>query len=334
MQTAPDKGRLPVSSLVCIIDLHLGFESASSTLTPYQKETLIMVTITAVGDVKMVLGEGPVWNAHDERLYMIDCVGSQMAAYAPKTGQTEVWTLPEYPGSYAFMPNGDVVMAFRRKVACVRLGQGKAEIVAEINSGIDFEVERINDGASDAQGRFWFGTMDRRLKNPIGHLYCLGLDRRVSVQGEGIVLSNGIAWNKEQTILYHCDSGPGVIYAYDYDAVQGTASNQRIFARLREGHSSPDGCVLDAQGGLWVVEVGAGRLVRYNPDGTIERRLDVPVTRPTALAFGGPDMATLFMTSMHYDLTEAQQQAQPDAGRLFAITGTGVSGIPRPLYRG
>lgn len=293
-----------------------------------------MVTITAVGDVTMVLGEGPVWNAHDERLYMIDCVGSQMAAYAPKTGLTEVWSLPEYPGSYAFTPDGGVLMAFRRKLARVRLGHGNAELVAEFNSGIDFEIERINDGASDAQGRFWFGTMDRRLKQPIGHLYCLGLDGRVSIQGDGIVLSNGIAWNQAQTLLYHCDSGPGVIYAYDFDVATGQASHQRVFAKLRDGHSSPDGCTLDAQGGLWVVEVGSGRLVRYNPDGTIERRLDVPVTRPTALAFGGPGMATLFMTSMTYDLSEAERKAQPDAGRLFAITGTGCTGLPRPLYQG
>jgi L-arabinonolactonase len=293
-----------------------------------------MVTITAVGDVTMVLGEGPVWNSHDERLYMIDCVGSQMAAYAPKTGLTEVWSLPEYPGSYAFTPDGGVLMAFRRKLARVRLGHGNAELVAEFNSGIDFEIERINDGASDAQGRFWFGTMDRRLKQPIGHLYCLGLDGRVSIQGDGIVLSNGIAWNQAQTVLYHCDSGPGVIYAYDFDVATGQASHQRVFAKLRDGHSSPDGCTLDAQGGLWVVEVGSGRLVRYNPDGTIERRLDVPVTRPTALAFGGPGMATLFMTSMTYDLSEAERKAQPDAGRLFAITGTGCTGLPRPLYQG
>jgi hypothetical protein len=293
-----------------------------------------MVTITAVGDVTMVLGEGPVWNASDERLYMIDCVGSRMAAYAPATGQTEVWSLPEYPGSYAFMPDGDVLMAFRRKLARLRLGHGQAVIVTEIDSGIDFEVERINDGASDAQGRFWFGTMDRRLKQPIGHLYCAGLDGRVSRQGDGIVLSNGIAWNQTQTVLYHCDSEPGVIYAYDFDAATGQAGNQRVFAGLREGHSSPDGCTLDAQGGLWVVEVGAGRLVRFNPDGTVERRLDVPVTRPTALAFGGPDMATLFMTSMTYDLSDAERQAQPDAGRLFAITGTGCTGVARPLYRG
>jgi sugar lactone lactonase YvrE len=293
-----------------------------------------MVTITAVGDATMVLGEGPVWNAQDGRLYMIDCVGSRMAAYAPETGLTEVWSLPEYPGSYAFMPDGGVLMAFRRKLARLRLVKGKAEIAAELDCGIDFEVERINDGAIDVQGRFWFGTMDRRLTQPIGHLYCLGLDGLVSRQGDGIVLSNGIAWNQAQTVLYHCDSGPGVIYAYDFDASDGQASHQRVFARLREGHSSPDGCTLDAQGGLWVVEVGAGRLVRYNPDGTVDRRLDVPVTRPTAVAFGGKDMATLFMTSMTYDLSEAERQAQPDAGKLFAITGTGCTGMARPLYLG
>ena len=293
-----------------------------------------MVEITAVGNVAMVLGEGPVWNARDRRLYTIDCVGSQMAAYDPEVGEMQRWQLPEYPGSYAFTLNGDILMAFRRKLALIRLKGTKAEIVSEIQSGIDFERERINDGASDAHGRFWFGTMDRRLKNPIGHLYCLGLDGQVSVQGDGIILSNGIAWNHDQTILYHCDSGPGLIYAYDFDETGGQASNRRIFAKLRDGHSSPDGCVLDAQGGLWVVEVGAGRLVRYNIDGTVERRLEVPVTRPTALAFGGPGMGTLFMTSMSYDLNEAERKVQPDAGRLFAITGTGFTGVSRPLYMG
>ncbi len=290
------------------------------------------MNVSTIGDVATILGECPVWNQAEGRLYWIDCVGSALNAFSPADGKTRSWTLPEYPGSYAITTRGDIVMAFRRKIARLRLGATDVAVDPIDAPAVDFENERCNDGATDARGRFWFGTMDRKLTRPVGGLYRLA-DGVVTRMAGDITLSNGIAWSLDGKTLYHCDSVPGRVYAYDFDMETGSVSDRRIFAEMSTGHGRPDGCAVDSEGFLWVVEVGEGRLVRFAPDGTVERRVPVPVSRPTALAFGGPDMRTLFVTSMTYDLTPEQVQAQPSSGRVLALEAP-CSGAARPLFVG
>lgn len=286
--------------------------------------------IRVVSQQRTVLGEGPVWNAAESRLYWVDCLGSAIHALTPSTGATESWMLPEYPGCYAFAPRGDLVMAFRRRIARVALTAGSATVKTIESRSIDFETERCNDGAVDALGRFWFGTMDRRLTQPVGGLYRLDLDHTITRAAGDITLSNGIAWSLDNTVLYHCESVPGRVYAYDFDLERGAVSNRRIFADMSNGEGRPDGCAVDNEGGLWVVAVGAGQLIRFTPDGRCERRLDLPVTRPTALAFGGPGMKTIYVTSMTHDLSEERLNAEPEAGHLLAFESE-FAGTARPI---
>ena len=82
---------------------------------------------------------------------------------------------------------------------------------------------------------------------------------------------------------------------------------------------------IDGEGCLWNALFGGGRLLRFDPDGKIGRELQVPATNPTACTFGGPDLATLFITSARFGLTEAQCAADRSEGALFAVE-TGIAG--------
>jgi sugar lactone lactonase YvrE len=133
--------------------------------------------------------------------------------------------------------------------------------------------------------------------------------------------------------MYHADSRPGRIDAYEFDVATGTLGACRRFLDYAGKGRRPDGCTTDADDFLWVAEIDGGRVARYAPDGTLEREIMLPVSKPSSVAFGGPDLSILFITTISYGLTEAERVAQPWAGKLLAVH-TPFRGLPEPPFRG
>lgn len=279
-----------------------------------------------------VLGEGPVWDVETQSLFTLDCMSRKM--YRHKTGEEaqEEWALPRTPGSFALRQGrGGMLMAYRRGLALIDAATGALEDIT--TPDIDFEIEIFNDGKCDRRGRFWIGTMDRQIAQPVGHLYRVDPDLTVHAMDGGITLANGIAWSPDNRTMYFCDSRPGHIWAYDYDISAGTVTNRRMFVDFATRSGRPDGCTVDADGGLWVAEISAGQIVRFAPDGTEAATLRTPMSKPTSVMFGGPDLRTLFVTSMRYGLNEAALADEPQAGCTITVR-PGVAGLPEPRFGG
>ena len=291
--------------------------------------------VEVVVDGQNNLGEGPVWNEQDQSIYWVDCLGSRLFALPSGGGKMRSWDLGEYPGSYAFRTSqSGVIMAFRRGLAFVELRDDGTCQVERINDPIvDLDRGRFNDGACDRKGRFWTGQMDRHRKDPVGFLYRIDPDRSIYRMDGGIASSNGIAFSPDSKTMYYTDTGPSVVYAYDYDLENGINRNKRVFLDLSTGHSRPDGCTVDAEGCLWVAEVEGGRVGRYRPDGKLDRYIDLPVPKPTSVMFGGKDFDTLFITSMWMGLSADERKAHPLSGALFAVR-PGVTGVSEPRFGG
>lgn len=247
-----------------------------------------------------------------------------------RTITTETFSVTGMPGSIALRGDEAILVAFRIGLAIVSLDTGQETKLA---TTIDYGVERFNDGKCDRRGRFFAGTMDKTMKDAIGSLYRVGTDRSVTRMAGGIRLSNGIAWSPDNRTMYHCDSRPGYVYAYDYDIESGTPSNRRVHIDLSSAGYHPDGCTVDAEGFLWLAEVNSSRVGRYAPDGRRVSGIDLPTKRVSSVMFGGASLDTLFITTMHYNLTPEEHAAQPLAGRLF-IAQPGVRGLPEPYYAG
>ncbi len=96
---------------------------------------------------------------------------------------------------------------------------------------------------------------------------------------------------------------------------------------------SPDGSTIDAAGFLWNAEWDGWAVVRYAPDGSVDRVIDLPVQKPTSCMFGGPDLSTLYVTTAIWDHTAQALEEQPWAGSVLAID-LGVRGLPEPRFRG
>jgi sugar lactone lactonase YvrE len=149
----------------------------------------------------------------------------------------------------------------------------------------------------------------------------------------GFTISNGIGWSPDDRTMYFTDTPARRIYAYDFDATAGHAANRRVFVEVAEGHGGPDGMTVDAEGCVWSAQFDRWCVNRYAPDGTLERSIRMPVQRPTSCMFGGPDLATLYVTSARMDLERDALAAQPQAGGVFALA-PGVRGLPEPRFAG
>ncbi len=274
------------------------------------------------------LGECPTWDDRAGRLVWIDVVGKRMSSCGVDGDGLRRHTLPDTPGSFALRSGTGHVVAFRRRLALVD-GEGR-EVAVALPPGWDGERERFNDGACDALGRFWFGTMHRRLTDPVGALYRLDTDLSAHRLDEGFGLSNGIAWSPDNRTMYHCDSVPPIIYVLDFDLQSGTVANRRPFARFAAGDGIPDGCATDTEGHLWVAVPGAGAVLRYDPTGRLERTVPIPVENPSSVAFGGADLCTLFVTTI--GRTGLPGSTGGD-GAVFAFE-TGVPGLPQHRFAG
>lgn len=288
------------------------------------------IDVTPLTEIEADLGEGPLWSAADQTIYWIDVTQRKIFRHGLRTGRSETFAVAGMPGAIALRRAGGLLVVFRTGPALLSLDSGQ-EI--KIASDIDFGRERFNDGKCDRRGRFFSGTMDKTLAAPVGGLYRIDADRSVTKVAGGITLSNGIAWSPDDRVMYHCDSRPGHVYAYDYDIETGTPSNRRVHIDLSKTPYQPDGCTVDAEGFLWLAEVGSGRVGRYAPDGRRVGDIELPVKRVSSVTFGGPEFDMLFITTMSYDLSPEELAAQPLAGRLF-VARPGVRGLPEPCFAG
>ena len=264
--------------------------------------------IEVLVDVKTTLGEGPVWDVGQQRLYWLDSADGRILRCTADGRELRAWDVGQKIGSMALRHSGELAL------------------IIDPEPGLP--DNRLNDGKVDRQGRFVFGSMDTLEESASARLYRLDADLSLHTLDENIIVSNGPCWSPSGETFYFCDTWSGEIWAYDYDLATGAASNRRTFAKVdTRGGGAADGCTVDAEGCLWQALVYAGQLVRYSPDGKVDRVLEMPVKKVTSLTFGGPNLDTLFVTSMARPPLPRFPADGQQRGALFAITGLGVQGI-------
>jgi L-arabinonolactonase len=290
-----------------------------------------MADVRLIADTKCKLGEVPVWDVAEQALYWVDIEGRQLFRLDHASGARREWRFAERIGSFALRRHGGLVCAFASGFAFLDPDTGAIEWIARPEAMI--RRNRFNDGKCDRAGRFWAGTMDDRLTEHTGSLFRLDADRVVHRMDGAIGIANSLAWSPDDRIFYFADTLDGAIYAYDYDAASGGIANKRLFASTADQPGSPDGSTVDAEGYLWNAQWDGWRLARYAPDGRVDRVVDLPVQKPTSCMFGGPDLATLYVTSAVWDLTGDALAAQPWAGGVLALD-VGVRGLPETRFAG
>ncbi|HEY8596694.1 MAG TPA: SMP-30/gluconolactonase/LRE family protein [Devosiaceae bacterium] len=278
-----------------------------------------------VHDAMALTGEAPVWDARRSVLWWIDIQGQRLLGYRPASGPLAPIPLPAMPGLIAISSEGNLILGLESGLWHLVPERREFTRISDIEA--DTPNNRLNDGKPDADGRLWFGSMDKMgLGGAVGALYRRDTDGRVARVLPDITVPNAIAVSPGGETLYFANSPDQELVAFDLERKSGELSNRRVLARFA-GEEKPDGACIDSEGGIWVAVIGGARVDRYLPDGTLDQSLAVPVSRPTMPAFGGDDLRTLFVTSQRRFLDAGQLAEEPAAGSLIA-TRVFVAGLP------
>ena len=176
-------------------------------------------------------------------------------------------------------------------------GSSKTQLIA---GEIEGRRCNMNDCIADPAGGLFTGSWfydPNRSDYPLGCLIRVDPNGSARIVDDGIHLSNGLGFSPDLRTLYFADSVARVIFAYDYDVQTGNIRNRREFVRVPRSSGLPDGLTVDAEGYVWCAHWFGGCVVRYDPDGAIERTITVPAKQTSSVAFGGPDLTDIFITS-------------------------------------
>jgi sugar lactone lactonase YvrE len=294
-------------------------------MTTHAPSVLHDGSVELVLDARAELGEGPVWDTRAGVLVWVDILAGHVHRYDPATGADSVTEVGQPVGAVGLRESGGLVLAVRDGFALLDEDGSAPRLLAAVERE-DLET-RMNDGEVDPAGRFWAGTMELDGALGRGSLYRLDPGGTVTRVLADVSISNGLGWSPDERTLYYIDSPTQRIDAYDYHRSSGAISNRRTVVEIEAGDGLPDGLTVDAEGFLWVALWGGSTIRRYAPDGRLDHVVELPVSQVTSCAFGGSDLADLYVTSAWAGLEEQQRRAEPVAGGVFRLR-PGVCGLP------
>lgn len=290
-----------------------------------------MTDVRLVVDSRDKLGEGALYDPLGRGLWWVDIEGRLIQRFDEASGRHERWTMPERVGCLALREGrDDLVVALESGFAFVDPATGAVAWIARPDPD---RGNRMNDGKCDHAGRFYGGGMTETEGERRASLWRLDPDGSVHAVLTGIGISNSLAFSPDGRIAYFTDTSRGDIWAFDLDPQDGAFTNRRVIVPAGREPGHPDGSTVDADGCLWNTRWDGWCVVRYAPDGRLDRIVELPVKRPTCVSFGGPGLRTLYVTSAIYDTPAEELAKEPWAGGVLAFE-PGVAGLPEPRFRG
>jgi len=286
-----------------------------------------------VVDSRCALGESVLWCERRTALFWTDIDASRLWMHRPYRGVTQNWALPDRLGSLALCQTGQLLLGLAKGLYladpdAAQEGSLPLEKLADVEA--ENAETRINDGRSDRNGNFVFGTKSERADNaPIGAFYQYSSQhglRRLNLPAAAI--PNSICFNADGRRMYYCDSVVPQILCCDYDADTAAVSGSRVFAEVDAADASPDGSIIDADGYLWNAQWGAGRIVRYRSDGSVDRVMSLPVKNPSCCTIGGAAYDRLYISSARVDNSVEELARTPGAGGIWQIALPRALGLP------
>jgi L-arabinonolactonase len=285
--------------------------------------------IESVSQDTATLGEGPIWDHRDGRLFWVDIVEGTVNVLTPSTSRRQRIELGENIGCLALTARPDTVLgALRSGWHWINVETGEKELIAPSPIG---KTCRFNDGAVDSSGRFWVGSLEDGEENPVGELFLLDADLTHRSIDRGFLCSNGITWSTDRRWMFFVDSRADAIYRYRYDAEIGAVSDRELFVDTSKLPGVPDGIEIDSDGVLWCAFWDGAQIAGFDESGGMIMTIPVPALRPTSMTFGGPEMRTMYITSASFGLSESELADWPASGSVF-VTERPTPGLEANIF--
>jgi sugar lactone lactonase YvrE len=289
-----------------------------------------MMRVSVAVDRIDLFGESPHWRAAEQCLYWVDSFAPAIRRFDPATRNVKSFGVPADIGSFVFAADGSVVAGLRTGFSRLGLNEGAVQFIA--NPLPSDPRLMLNDGKCDRRGRYWCASVHSDFVGRQAALYRLDPDLTARQVDGGFIIGNGIAFSPDDTRLYLADSRDETVWLYDFDIETGTIANKRVFFSTSEIEGRVDGATCDIDGNYWCALVHGGAIGCISPAGRLIERIEVPVRHPTMVAFGGPDLDQLFVTTATALLKPEERAAWPQAGKLLRIDGLGTRGIAEPAF--
>uniref|UniRef100_UPI0035CAF9AB SMP-30/gluconolactonase/LRE family protein n=1 Tax=uncultured Sphingomonas sp. TaxID=158754 RepID=UPI0035CAF9AB len=278
-----------------------------------------MSDVSRVLDVDNYLGETPIWSAAEQVLWWVNCEQPpELHRWSPVTRKHDRFEMPQRVGGFVPKAGGGLLVVLADGLYDFSPEAGTLEL--RVRSTLPAHI-KLHECHCDRRGRFWVGAFDHHYPADRGaaggSYYRLDGDILTPVIN-GIAVANGLAFSPDGYTMYAADNARRKVEAFDLDPATGAISNRRDFLTLEPGHGHLDGATVDAEGGYWLAIVGASELRRYRPDGTLDRSVVLPFSNPTKPAFGGRDLATLYVTSTRMAINTGATGFAANGG-LFAL---------------
>ncbi len=294
------------------------------------------INIKIICSELLLCGEGPIWVPQNQKLFWTDSDRTNIRCYNENDSSWEVINDSINASSLALHTDDGLI--FGCKTGFYHLDKnGNVESIAQVCEKEN--ISNINDIIADPLGRVYGGqdSFDPEQEYETGYLYKINLDRSVSIIEEGLHLSNGMGFSPDLESFYLVDTILRTIYLYDFNVTSGTITNKKIFAILDKNEGLPDGLTVDSEGYVWVARFLGNGLSRYDPDGKIERKIELPIAQPTSLTFGGKDYNHIYVTSasLYWETDMAPNNhnyKMPRGGELIKIEQN-IMGKPEYLAR-
>lgn len=270
------------------------------------------------------LGEGPTWDPATQRLIWVDILSSRVHTFDPATGRRTVRATEQHVGAAKPTADGGLVVNLRDGVGRYAPDGAFAWVVHDPVPG-----RRGNDAAVAPDGALWAGTMRYDARTGGGTLTRVAPDGSAQQVLSDVTISNGLGWSPDGALMYYIDTPTRRVDVFTVTD-DGCAADRRTLVDTSAFPGSPDGLTVDADGCVWAAFWEGGSVRRFTPEGELDRVVELPVSRPTACAFGGPELTDLYVTSAR---TEVAPGAEPLAGSVLVVPGAG-RGLPQPAFAG
>lgn len=283
-----------------------------------------MANVQMACRVAATLGEGPIWCERRKVLWFVDIKAPAVHRFDPATSGLTSWPAPAQVG-WVTLTEGDTLLA-GLKTGLHRFdpATGGFTLIAVVEP--DTPGNRLNDATVGPDGILWFGSMDDAEVAPTGRYYRYDGKRIEACAFDPVVITNGPALSPDGRTFYAVDTLGRRILACPV-ADDGTLGEAKPFVAIAESDGYPDGPTVDAEGCVWIGLWAGWQARRYAPDGRLVGSIAFPAANITKVAFGGPDLKTLYATSARKGLSPDALAAQSQAGSVFAAA-VDVAGLP------
>jgi len=272
-----------------------------------------------------------MWHAERKSFFWVDIDGKAFHEYKLESSKVQTWQLFHRISLIVENKDGKLILGMENEIASFDLQTEMMESLVDLEK--DIPSNRSNDGACDAAGRLWIGTMASDFARHKGSLYCIDKNLSVIKKLENLSIPNGLVWSLDNKRMYFIDTPTQCVRSFLFDVESGDIQFEKVVIEIDKQNGSPDGMTIDEEGMLWIAHWNGFGVYRWDPlKGKLLDKITLPVPQVSSCVFGGEGLNYLFITTARENMSGAELQKYPDSGNVF-IVETKVKGVPAFKFR-